>query len=65
MWWGNQELELQEWEDLIKSKKARIIDIIMLVTNQNPQVLHAGTEHAEYNHIILTSVQEADNVILT
>ena len=31
MWWGNQELERQEWEDFIKSKKTRILDIIMLV----------------------------------
>ena len=37
IWWGNQDLELQEWEDYIKSKKTRIIDIIMLVPDKNPQ----------------------------
>ena len=33
---GDQELELQEWEYYIKSKKKRIIDITMLVPNKNP-----------------------------
>ena len=37
MWWGNQELELQEWEDFIKYNKTRILAIIMLVPNNNPQ----------------------------
>ena len=27
-------------------------------------VLHAGTEHAEHIHIIITSVQKSDNTIL-
>ena len=35
MWSRNQELELQEWEDCIKSKKTRILDIIVLVPNNN------------------------------
>ena len=34
--WGNQWLELQEWEYGIKYKKTRILAIIMLVTNNNP-----------------------------
>ena len=37
MWWENQKLELQEWEDFIKSNKTRILAIIMLVPNNNPQ----------------------------
>ena len=37
MWWGNQDLELQEWEDFIKSNKTRILYIVMLVLNRNPQ----------------------------
>ena len=28
------------------------------------QLLHAGTEHAEHIHIIITSAQEVDNMIL-
>ena len=36
MWFGNQELELQEWEDFIKSKKTIILAIIMLGPNNNP-----------------------------
>ena len=35
MWWGNQELELHEWEDFRKSKKTRILAIFMLVPNKN------------------------------
>ena len=34
-WWGNQELELQGWEDFIKSNKTIILDIIMSVPNEN------------------------------
>ena len=37
MWWGDQDLELKEWEDFIKSNKTRILDIIMLVPKKNPQ----------------------------
>ena len=37
MWWVNQYLELQEWQDYIKSNKTRILAIIMLVSNKNPQ----------------------------
>ena len=37
VWWINQELELQEWEDFIKSNKTIILAIIMLVPNNNPQ----------------------------
>ena len=35
-WWGNQELELQQWEDCMKSKNTRILAIVMLVPNRNP-----------------------------
>ena len=35
MWWENQYLELQEWDDCIKSNKTRILAIIMLVPNKN------------------------------
>ena len=35
MWWGKQELELQDWEGCIKSNKNRILSIVMLVTNNN------------------------------
>ena len=38
MWWGSHDLELQEWEGCIKSNKARILAIIMLVPSKNPQV---------------------------
>ena len=37
IWWGNQELELQEWKDCIKSNKTIILAISMLVTNKNTQ----------------------------
>ena len=37
MWWGNQDLKLQEWEDFIKSNKKIILAIIMLINNKNPQ----------------------------
>ena len=37
VWWGNQDLEQQEWEDCIKSNKKIILDIIMLVPNKNQQ----------------------------
>ena len=36
VWWVNQELELQEWGYCIKSKKTRILNIIVLVINNNP-----------------------------
>ena len=36
MLWWNQELELQEWEDRIKSKTTRILALIMLFPNKNP-----------------------------
>ena len=36
MWWVNQELELQEWDDFMKSKKKRILSIIILVPCSNP-----------------------------
>ena len=35
MWWRNQLLELQEWEDFIKSNKTIVLGIIMLVPNNN------------------------------
>ena len=35
MWWENQGLELQEWEDCIKLKKTIIQDIIMFVPCKN------------------------------
>ena len=35
MWWGKQDLELQDGEGCIKSKKNRILDIIMLVPKNN------------------------------
>ena len=35
MWWVNQDLELQQWEDFIKSNKTRILAMIMLVPNNN------------------------------
>ena len=38
MWWGDQELELQEWKYHIKSKKTIILALIMLVPNNNPPV---------------------------
>ena len=37
MWWTNQDLGLQEWEDCINPNKTRILAIIMLVPNNNPQ----------------------------
>ena len=37
MWWLNQYLEPQEWEDFTNSNKTRILDIIMLVPNNKPQ----------------------------
>ena len=37
MWWVNQDLELQEWEDFIKSNKIKILAIIMLFPINNPQ----------------------------
>ena len=37
MWWVNQYLELQEWEDCIKPNKKIILDIVMLVPNKNQQ----------------------------
>ena len=37
VWWGYRELELKECKDYIKSNETRILDIIMLVTNNNPQ----------------------------
>ena len=37
MWWGNKYLELQEWEDCIKSNKTITLAIIMLVPNKNPK----------------------------
>ena len=37
MWWGNEYLELHEWEYFRKLKKTRILDIIMLFPNRNPQ----------------------------
>ena len=37
MWWVNQYLELQEWEGCMKSNKTRILAIIVLVPNKNPQ----------------------------
>ena len=37
MWRGNQYLELQEWEDFIKSNKTRILAIVMLAPKKNPQ----------------------------
>ena len=37
MWWKNKELEMQEWDYCIKSNKTIILDIIMLVSNKNPQ----------------------------
>ena len=33
---GKQYLELQEWEDCIKSKKATLLALIMLVPINNP-----------------------------
>ena len=33
----NKYLELQDWEDLIKSHKTIILAVIMLVPNKNPQ----------------------------
>ena len=37
MWWENQFLELQEWEDFTKSNKRIILSITMIVPNNNPQ----------------------------
>ena len=37
MWWENQDLELQEWEDCIKPNKKIILDTVMLVPNKNQQ----------------------------
>ena len=37
MWWGNQDLELQDWGDSIMSNKIRILAIIMLVPNKKPK----------------------------
>ena len=37
MWWGNQDLELQEWEDSINTNKTIILAINMLVPKNNPQ----------------------------
>ena len=37
MWRGNQDLEMQEWEDCTNPNKTRMIAIIMLVTKNNPQ----------------------------
>ena len=36
MWWENQYLELQEWEDCINSNKTIILSIMILVPNKNP-----------------------------
>ena len=35
MWRGNQYLELQEWDNYIKSKETKTLAIIMLVINNN------------------------------
>ena len=35
MWWFNQYLELQEWEDCINSKKTKILAIIIFVLCNN------------------------------
>ena len=35
---GNQELELQEWEDLMKLKKTTILDIVTFVPCKNPPI---------------------------
>ena len=35
MCWGNQELELQEWEDLIYDLKTRILAVITFVPCKN------------------------------
>ena len=45
MWWVNQELELQKWEDCINYKRTRILDIILLVSNKN---LIGYKEHSIY-----------------
>ena len=37
MWWGDQYLKLQEWEDFIKENKQIILATNMLVTNNNQQ----------------------------
>ena len=37
MWWGNQYLELQEWDIFINLNKTRILAIMMLVPNNNTQ----------------------------
>ena len=37
MWWVNQYLKLQEWEDCIKLNKTRILAIIKLSPNNNSQ----------------------------
>ena len=35
MWWRNQDLELQEWDDFTNSNKTRILAIVMQVPNKN------------------------------
>ena len=37
MWRGNQDLEMQEWEDCTNPNKTRMIAIIMLVSKNKPQ----------------------------
>ena len=34
-WWGNQYLEMKEWEDCIKSWKSIILAFIVSVPNKN------------------------------
>ena len=37
MWWVNQYLGLQEWEDCIKPNKTRILSIVILLSKIKPQ----------------------------
>ena len=45
MWWINQQLELQAWEDCVESIKTKKLDMIMLVTNNKPKLYK---EHVIY-----------------
>ena len=45
MWWKNQYLELQEWQDCIKSIKTIIISVIMLV----PKITHRETNNMPFS----------------
>ena len=66
MWWVNQDLELQEWEDFIKSNKIKILAIIMLVPKKIPQGYkeHVISCIAFYFGYIVTIIDWIENMKL-